>query len=63
MLNMKWNNALAIGWTRGHDRQGSIKKYHLKTICNCLTSFCGRGFKDQRTGMCNTAPYVLIEYD
>ena len=51
-------NALAIGWTR--DRQGRVAKYHLRPVCNCITSFCG-GHKEKQTGMGNTTPYVIIE--
>lgn len=51
-------NALAIGWTR--DRQGRVTKYHLRPVCNCITTFCG-GYKNPQTGMGNTTPYVLIE--
>lgn len=52
--------AKAIGWTRSGDGFGRVTKYHIKSVCNCITSFWG-GYKDPRTGLCNTTPYVFIE--
>lgn len=34
-------NAKAIGWTRATDRRGRVLRYHLRTICNCITRFAG----------------------
>ena len=60
---MNRTRTLAIGWTRSHDTHGRVTRYHLRTISNCITSFIsGGGYKDPRTGMANTKPYVLIEY-
>ena len=54
----------AIGWTRHGSGKGDVSKYHIKDVCNCITTFCGGGgFKDTTTGMANTTPHVLIEYD
>jgi hypothetical protein len=53
--------AKAIGWSRSGDGFGRVTKYHIKSVCNCITSFWGGGYKDPRTGLCNTTPYVLIE--
>ena len=54
----------AIGWTRSGSGRGDVISYHLKDICNCITSFVGGGIgKDSVTGMYNTTPYVLIEYE
>ena len=54
----------AIGWTRHGSGKGDVSKYHIKDVCNCITTFCGgAGFKDTTTGMANTTPHVLIEYD
>ena len=51
-----------IGWSR--DAVGNVVKYHLKDICNTLTSFLGGGkFKDSKTDLGNTTPYILIEYE
>lgn len=33
--------AKAIGWTRSGDGFGRVTKYHIKTVCNCITSFWG----------------------
>lgn len=53
-----------IGWTRSGKNKGMVLRYHLKKVCNTITSFAGGGIcKDHRTGMYNTTPYVLIEYD
>jgi hypothetical protein len=53
--------AKAIGWTRSGEGKGEVKRYHFKDVCNCLTTFCGGGyFKDKKTGLCNTTPYVAI---
>ena len=52
-----------IGWSRQQDGN-DVKRYLLKTVCNTITSFSGGGIgKDSVTGMYNTTPYVLIEYD
>lgn len=53
----------AIGWIR--DRKGVVIRYSVKDVCNCITPFGagGSGFKDPDTGMANTTPYVLIEYE
>ena len=52
-----------IGWSRQQDGN-DVRHYLLKTVCNTITSFCGGGIcKDSTTGMYNTTPYVLIEYD
>ena len=57
------NKYKAIGWSRQRFGRGNVEKYHLKDVCNTLTTFCGgSGFKDANTGMANTSPYVLIEY-
>lgn len=58
-------NAKAIGWTRATDPRGRVLRYHLRTISNCITQFAGTrgGYKDKETHMCNTSPYLLIEYD
>jgi hypothetical protein len=51
-----------IGWIR--DTKGLVLRYNLKQICNTITSFSGGGIgKDSDTGMYNTTPYVLIEYE
>ena len=33
--------AKAIGWTRSGDGFGRVTKYHVKSVCNCITSFWG----------------------
>lgn len=54
----------AIGWTRHGSGKGDVSKYHLRHYCNAITSFAGGGIgKDSQTGMYNTTPYVLIEYE
>lgn len=53
-----------IGWTRSGSGRGDVERYHLKTISNTITSFSGGGIGvDAKTGMYNTTPYVLIEYE
>jgi hypothetical protein len=53
-----------IGWTRSGSGRGDVTKYHLKQFCNTITSFSGGGIgKDSETGMYNTTPYILIEYE
>ena len=53
-----------IGWTRHGSGKGDVSKYHLKQTCNAITSFSGGGIgKDSATGMYNTTPYILIEYE
>lgn len=53
-----------IGWTRSGSGRGDVIRYHLKPLCNTITSFCGGGIgKDATTGMYNTTPYVLTEYE
>jgi hypothetical protein len=53
-----------IGWTRHGNGKGDVSKYHLKEVCNSITSFAGGGsFKDSITGMARTAPHILIEYE
>lgn len=53
-----------IGWTRSGSGRGDVTRYHLKSVCNAVTSFVGGGIgKDSKTGMYNTTPYVLIEYE
>ena len=52
--------AKAIGWVR--DCKGNVVRHTYKDISNCLTTMCGGGHTDPRTGMGNTTPYVLI-YD
>ena len=58
-------NAKFVGWTRATDRRGRVLRYHLRITCNCITRFAGTwgGYKDPETHMCNTSPYLLIEYD
>ena len=57
-------NYKAIGWTRYGDGRGDVKKYHLRHYTNAITSFAGGGIgKDSRTGMYNTTPYILVEYE
>ena len=58
-------NYKAIGWTRSGNGRGDVDRYHLKDISNTITSFCGGGGigKDSVTGMYNTTPYILVEYD
>lgn len=52
----------AIGWVR--DCKGFVIRYCLKDISNAITTFCGGGIgKDSATGMYNTTPYILVEYD
>lgn len=52
----------AIGWSR--DSKGVVLRYHLKPVVNTITSFSGGGkFKDEKTGLSNTSPYILMEYD
>lgn len=52
-----------IEWTRSSSGRGYISRYHLKRVCNTITTFCGGGIsKDKETGMYNTTPYILIEY-
>ena len=54
----------AIGWTRYGFGRGDVKTYHLRRYVNAITSFCGGGIgKDSATGMYNTTPYILVEYD
>ncbi len=54
----------AIGWSRRGNTAGDIDRYHLRDISNTITSFCGGGIgKEKTTGMYNTTPYVLLEYD
>ena len=31
----------AIGWTRHGSGKGDVSKYHIKDVCNCITTFCG----------------------
>jgi len=60
-MNKKYK---AIGWTRHGSGKGDVSKYHIKDVCNCITSFAGGGgFKDSATGMANTSPHILIEYE
>lgn len=54
----------AIGWTRSGNDKGDVDRYHLKDVANTITSFSGGGIgKDSATGMYNTTPYILIEYE
>jgi hypothetical protein len=54
----------AIGWTRSASGRGDVTRYHLKNVCNTITSFSGGGIgKDSITGMYNTTPYVLVEHE
>lgn len=32
-----------IGWTRSGSGRGDVIRYHLKPLCNTITSFCGGG--------------------
>ena len=50
--------AKAIGWVR--DAKGKVIRHTYKDVCNCLTTFCGGGHTDPKTGMGNTTPYVLL---
>lgn len=50
--------AKAIGWVR--DRKGNIIHYTYKDITPCITTFCGGGHTDPKTGMGNTTPYAMI---
>ena len=50
-----------IGWVR--DSKGNVIKRPRKEIANTLTRFTGKnGFTDA-DGLCNTTPYIIIEYD
>lgn len=52
-----------IGWSR-HGEKGGVSKYLFNDYCNAITSFAsGHGFKDRETGMSNTCPYILIQYE
>lgn len=37
----------AIGWTRYGSGKGDVSKYHLKQICNTITSLCGGGIESK----------------
>lgn len=53
---------LAIGWTR--DRHGKTKRFHLHPYTNTITQFAQGGcYVSKDTGMANTSPHVLIEYE
>lgn len=54
-------NALAIGWTR--DRQGRVTKYHLRPVCNCITTFCGGGIRIRRPGWATQLPMYSSNSD
>ena len=32
-----------IGWTRSGKNKGLVMRYHLKKVCNTITSFAGGG--------------------
>ena len=52
-----------IGWVRNSFGRGDVKKYVIKDICNCITTFCGgSGWKDSTTGMALTTPHILIKH-
>lgn len=58
------NDCHFIGWTRSGEKRGTVLRYHLKQVCNTITSFSGGGIcKDKNTDMYNTTPYILIEYE
>lgn len=53
-----------IGWTRSSLPQGRVLRHHLKPYSNCITQFAGLGgYRDKDTHMCNTTPYILLEYE
>lgn len=53
-----------IGWTRSSDPHGRVLRHHLKSYSNCITQFAGLGgYRDKDTLMCNTTPYILLEYE
>lgn len=33
----------SIGWTRSGKNKGMVIRYHLKKVCNTITSFSGGG--------------------
>lgn len=51
----------AISWSR--DSKGVVQNYNLRDVVNCLTTMCGGGHTDPKTGMGNTTPHILIRYE
>lgn len=50
-----------IGWVR--DSKGNVIKRPRKEIANTLTRFTGKNGFTEADGLCNTMPYIIIEYD
>lgn len=50
-----------IGWVR--DSKGNVIKRPRKEIANTLTRFTGKNGFTEADGLCNTTPYIIIEYD
>lgn len=49
-----------IGWVR--DSQGNVIKRPRKEIANTITRFTGKNGFTEADGLCNTTPYIIIEY-
>lgn len=50
-----------IGWVR--DSHGNVIKRPRKEIANTITRFTGKNGFTEADGLCNTTPYIIIEYD
>ncbi len=50
-----------IGWVK--DSQGNVIKRPRKEIANTITRFTGKNGFTEADGLCNTTPYIIIEYD
>lgn len=47
-----------IGWTRSGSGRGDVTRYHLKTVCNAITTFSGGVLAKIRKQACIT-PHLM----